>query len=452
VRTLILACLFAAHLAAQGRPNIVFVMADDLGWMDLGCQGNERILTPHLDGLATQGARFTDAYAPAPVCSPTRAAIMTGRAPARLGLTNHIPPSPNYAPPGSPLIAARSRDRLPAVRRTLAELLGRSGYRTGFFGKWHLMGPYGPGGRGIEACAPDKQGFENNVGGCSLGGPPTFFDPYGIYSLPSRRPGEYLPDRLVDESIAWMKSVSGGDEPFFLTLWHYSPHWPMEAPQADIEAYLDAVGPGLRNPVYAAMVTRLDRAIGRLLAAIDELNLERETLFVFTSDNGGWDEVADNAPLRGGKGYLWEGGLRVPLIVRWPGVVEPGRVIEAPVVGTDLFPTFLVAAGVEVREPCDGVDLGPLLRGGRLERERLFWHYPNYAWHGANRPGGVVREGRWKLIERYADESLELYDLALDLGEAKNLAAEHPERAKAMSAALHAWLGETGARMPTRRR
>lgn len=243
------------------------------------------------------------------------------------------------------------------------------------------------------------------------------------------------------------------DEPFYLNLWHYSPHFPIEAPLDDVLEYVDQLGrPGCKDYTYAAMVTRLDAAIGRLFDALEATGRAEHTLVVFTSDNGGWTDVCDLAPLREGKGYLYEGGLRVPLLVRWPNRVAPGRVISTPVIGTDLFATFLDAAGVAVPSPCDGTSLVPLLEGRTEEHVPLFWHYPNYAWHGKNKLGGAVREGRWKLIERYADGARELYDLTADVGESTNLAAEHPDRAQALSTKLHAWLEDTGARMPTRAR
>jgi len=449
--------LLALAAVAGGReddapaPGIVFVLADDLGWGDLGCQGNAVIRTPRLDALAAEGARFTDAYAPHPVCSPTRAALMTGYSPARVGITNHIPPSPTYAPFGAPFVAAQTEDRLSPDHVTIAERLRDAGYRTGFFGKWHLMGPYGPGGRGDARCTPDRQGFEANVGGTSFGGPPSFFDPYDLYSLPSRERGEYLPDRLVDEASAWLEALEP-DEPFYLNLWHYSPHWPIQAPTDEVMPYLERIGePGCKNYTYAAMVTCLDAAVGRLLDTLEATGRAETTLVVFTSDNGGWEEVCDLEPLRGSKGYLYEGGIRVPLLARWPGRVEAGRVVGVPVIGTDLFATFLEAAGVPLPEPCDGTSLVPLLEGRTDEHVPLFWHYPNYAWHGANKLGGAVREGRWKLIERYADGARELYDLAADVGETHDLADAEPERAAAMAAKLHAWLDDTGARMPRRR-
>lgn len=452
-----LACLFVLSAVAQEEakkpaPGILFIMADDLGYGDLGCYGNPVIRTPHLDALAKEGMRFTDAYAPHPVCSPTRAALMTGHSPARVGMTNHIPPSDTYAPWDSPFLAAETIDRLDPNEVTLPELLSEAGFRTAHFGKWHLMGPYEYMGRGDAKCTPTRHGFEVNVGGSSFGGPPTFFDPYGIYTLPSREPGEYLPDRLVDEAGDWIAGLDS-DEPFYLNLWHYSPHWPIEAPIDDVMAYLEHVGqPGCKDYIYAAMVTRLDAAIGALLARLEELGRAETTMVVFMSDNGGWSDVSDLRPLRGSKGYLYEGGIKSPLIVRLPGQVEAGSECTVPAIGTDLFPTFLEFAGAEVPEVCDGESLLGLFRGEVDTRETpLFWHYPNYAWHGGNRLGAAIREGRWKLILRFHEEELELYDVEADPGETKNLAEKEAERAAAMKRTLAQWLVDTGAKMPKRR-
>jgi arylsulfatase A-like enzyme len=308
--------LFPATTRSE-TPNIVLIMADDLGWMDLACQGNRLVETPHLDRLATQGMRFTNAYAAAPVCSPTRAAILTGKSPARLQLTNHIPDQPRFTPPAAKLLSAPMIDHLPLEEVTLAERLLAAGYTTGFFGKWHLAG------HGDPEFYPDRQGFQVNIGGCAFGGPPTFFDPYRIPTLPDRRPGEYLPDRLVDEAIQFM--TASKKQPFFVCLWTYTVHWPMEAPAELLEKYADRTGPGLNDTRYGAMIEAMDTAIGKLLAELDRLELTDDTLVVFTSDNGGFGGVADNRPLRAAKGHLYEGGIRVPMIVRWPAVVRAGR-------------------------------------------------------------------------------------------------------------------------------
>lgn len=450
---LTLVSLIGTVFAQERLPNVLLIMADDLGWSDLHCQGNAALDTPHIDRLARQGTRFTDAYAAAPVCSPVRAALMTGRSPARLKITNHIPDRPGFTPKSAVLDPAPAGDRLPLQETTLAERLRLRGYSTGFFGKWHLCGT-GKGrdnGRGDPDFLPEKQGFDVNVGGCAWGGPPTFWDPYRIWALPSRKEGEYLPDRLADEVISFMGKKRDG--PFLACLWNYSVHWPMEAPDHLVKKYSKRVGPGVKDARYAAMIEALDASLGRVLAALDELGIAEQTLVVFTSDNGGYQGVADNRPLREGKGYLYEGGIRVPLIVRWPGVSRAGTTCATPAVTMDVHATILDAAGVGEPDPLlEGESLRRfLVKDGQGRRAPLRWHYPNYAWHKSNRLGGAVRDGDLKLIERYDDGSRELYDLSKDLSEKNDIASERPEDAARLSRDLHAWLRETKAAMPTRR-
>jgi arylsulfatase A-like enzyme len=432
--------------AAERPPNILFILIDDLGWMDLGCQGNPHLHTPHVDALAKYGMRFTDAYAAAPVCSPTRAAILTGQSPARLQITNHLPHQDRFTPDESKLLPAEMRDHLPLEYVTVAERLrDDAGYATGFFGKWHLY-------KGKQSqFGPLAQGFEVNLGGCSYGGPPTFFDPYRIDFLPDRREGEYLPDRLADETIAFMRQQQKQDKPFFAALFNYTVHWPMEAPAELVEKYADRPKQGYRDHRYAAMIEAMDAAIGRVLTALDELEIADETLVVFTSDNGALGSVGDCRPLRAAKGYLYEGGIRVPLIVRWPGVVKPGSTSNVPVISTDFYATLLEAAGLDLdpKIPADGVSLVSLLAGKQPpEREALFWHYPNFAFHRDNRLGSAIRAGDFKLIERFDDGSLELYNLQDDIGERKNLAADMPDLAQQLHGQLATWRKESGAKMP----
>jgi len=334
---------------------------------------------------------------------------------------------------------------------TIAERLKEAGYATAFLGKWHLSGKSGRGGKGRQEYEPQYQGFDLNIGGCAYGGPPTYFDPYRIYNIPPRRKGEYLPDRLGDEAMKFIRS--NRDKPFFVALWNYAVHWPMEAPAHLVEKYTSRVGPGIKDARYAAMIEAMDAAMGRLFALLDELKLTDNTLVVFTSDNGGFSGVADNRPLRDGKGTLYEGGIRVPLIVRWPGVVPENTTCRTPVISTDFYPTFLEAVGLSPKpgKTLDGESIMPLLtRKGTMKRKAIFFHYPNYAWHKSNRLGAVIRRGDYKLIERYDDGSVELYNLAEDIGEKKDLAAKMPERAARMKARLDAWLKETGAQMPER--
>ena len=435
------------------RPNIVLIMADDLGWKDLHCYGNPSLDTPALDTLASQGVRFTNGYAAAPVCTPTRAAIMTGLSPARLGITNHAPGhEPGFHLPGSPLQEAAWQPYLALKRVTLAERLQDAGYTTAFLGKWHLSHRKGRDAKGLyePQLRPEHQGFDLNVGGCDYGGPPSYFAPYRLPNLEAQADGEYLPERLADEAIAFVRAQPA-EQPFFLCWWNYSVHYPFEAPEELIAKYRGRGKAGNENPTYSAMIEGMDRAIGRLLAALDARGLTNNTLVVFTSDNGPF--AADVRPLRGEKGYLYEGGIRVPWIVRWPGVVPAETVSGEPIVSTDLFPTLLAAAGVErdAEETCDGVDLMPMLRGeATLPPRDLTFHYPNYAFHKRNRLGSALRRGDYKLIHFYDDDSVELYDLRHDLSEATNLAATLPNVAKELDAALRQQLIAEGANLPTR--
>ena len=449
--TLLLGVLCSASRAEIARPNIVLIMIDDLGWTDLHCQGNKRLDTPHIDRLAKQGMRFTDAYAAAPVCSPTRAAIMTGRSPARLQLTNHIT-TREFTPKNAKVADAKTRMHLPLEYDTLPERLKRAGYTTGFFGKWHLAGVPRRHGRGLVKYYPEHQGYDVNIGGCAHGGPPSFFDPYRIHNLKDRKKGEYLPDRLADEVIGFIQKNKA--KPFFVTLWNYTVHWPMQAPNALVEKYKKRKGPGIKDPRYAAMTEAMDASVGRILKTLSNEGLDKNTLVVFTSDNGAFLGVADLRPLRLGKGYLYEGGIRVPFIVRWPGVVKPGTINRTPIISTDLFPTLLAAAGVKPkRETLDGENLLPVWNGtGKLKRKAIHFHYPNYAWHADNRLGAAIRSGNHKLILRFEDSSIELYDLSQDLSERHNLAAKQPKLAARLRKELEAWLKETKAEMPKRRR
>jgi len=437
--------------ASKRRTNIILIMIDDLGWMDLHCQGNNRLDTPNIDRLASQGMRFTDAYSAAPVCSPTRAAIMTGQSPARLGLTTHIPDRPQYRPKDAKLLSAKTLNALPLEHVTIAERLKEAGYATGFFGKWHLSRAWLQEGLSEQELRPEYQGFDLNIGGCSFGGPPSYFDPYRNPTIKSRREGEYLPDRLADEAAAFIRAHQ--EEPFFVALWNYTVHWPMEAPQKLIDKYEERIGPGLKDPRYGAMIEAMDAAVGRILATIDELKIAGQTLVIFTSDNGGFDGVSDNRPLRASKGHLYEGGIRVPLIVRQPGVVPANTICREPVISTDFYPTLLDAAGLTPRagKTLDGETICPLLKQtGPLKRKAIYFHYPNYAWHGSNRLGGAVREGDYKLIEQYDDGSVELYNIAEDIGEKQDLTTKMPRKAAELKRKLDAWLAESHAIMPKR--
>jgi len=434
--------LLSASGAAARAPDILYIVTDDLGWMDLHVQGNQKLRSPNLDAFAKAGVRFTDAYAAAPVCSPTRSALITGLAPARLHITQHGADTARFWPEDRILQPPPTRTSLPPGTTTLADRLRAHGYATGFFGKWHLGKE--------ESEWPPQHGFDVNVGGCGLGGPPTYWDPYRIPAIEPRKQGEYLSDRLADEAITWMRKQ---DKPIFVCLWTYNPHYPFEAPEELTAHYRGKEGPGLKNPIYGSQIEATDRAIGRVLDELARQGRDREALVIVTSDNGGWTGATDNRPLRAGKGYLYEGGIRVPLFVRWPGVTEAGTVVETPVTSMDLAATVIDAAGAHLNadESLDGVSLRGLLAGQQLEPRALCFHYPHWAFHKENRPGSAIRKGDYKLIRHYDDNSLELYNLARDIGETKNLVQRQPQLARELNAMLSQWLKETKAGQPTPR-
>ena len=444
-------CTLGIALCAAPQPNIVVIMADDLGWRDLHCYGNEHIDTPFLDQLAAEGMRFTDAYAAAPVCSPTRAAMMTGLAPARLRLTNHAPGNPDgFALPGSDLQEPETVRHLALSYTTIAERLSAAGYATGHVGKWHLsyVNPRGSEQRDQRELYPENQGFDVNIGGNSSGGPPSYFSPYRNSTLKDGAAGEYLPSRLADEAMNFVRSNRG--RPFFLNWWPYSVHYPMQAPAELIAKYRQRQE--VKDPVYAAMIEGMDAAIGRFLKQLDEAGLRDNTLILFKSDNGGYS--GDNRPLRGFKGTLYEGGLRVPWIVRWPGRVPAGSICATPVISTDCYPTLLEAAGVQPvpGSTLDGRSLIPLFeQKPGFDRDAIFFHYPNYAFHKKNRLGSAMRAGDFKLITYYDNGEFELYRLSSDIGEEVNLSQQHPEIVRQLKDKLDAWLRQTDARLPVRK-
>ncbi|MGM0474311.1 MAG: sulfatase [Bacteroidota bacterium] len=462
----------------EQRPNIIFILVDDLGWKDLGCYGSSFYETPHIDRLAGESMRFTDAYAACPVCSPTRASIMTGKYPARTGITDWIPGRQAHAGPQpcDKLIPREFDLDMDLEEVTLAEALKEAGYRTFFAGKWHL---------GEDSIFwPEHQGFDINKGGWSTGYPRGgYFSPYENPRLASGPEGEHLTDRLTGESIRFMEEhmEEDGGRPFFLYLSFYAVHTPLQGKPGLIRKYenkleeagLDTVKmettgrewiryapPGGRfvvrtrqgHPVYAAMIETLDNNIGRLEAALEDMDLKQNTIILFMSDNGGLATAegspTSNLPLRAGKGWLYEGGIREPMLIRWPGSGSEGKVCEVPVTSTDFYPTILEMAGLEMRpdQHVDGISLAPLLRGEKIPGDRpLFWHYPHYSNQGG-KPGAAVRLGDYKLIEFFEDSTLELYDLSRDPGEHQNLAPEIPEKAEELQGLLHRWQEEVDAK------
>lgn len=434
---------------AADRPNVILIVSDDLGWADLGCYGSTFHRTPELDRLAAGGVRFSQAYAACPVCSPTRAALMTAKHPARLHLTDWLPGRPDM--PSQRLLRPPLRQQLPLEEVTIAEVLHDAGYATRHIGKWHL------GGAGFD---PTKQGFDVSLAGDARGSPPSYFAPFGkgervIPDLAEAPEGEYLTDRLTNEALRFIDDHHS--RPFFLYLPHYAVHTPLAAKpelQAGYPAWDGTAHGRQENPIYAAMLESVDQGVGRIVQRLDELKLTERTLVIFTSDNGGLatregphTPSTINSPLREGKGWLYEGGVRVPLIVSWPGHIEP-RVDETPVWSADLPVTALALCGQKFPTPVDGDDLSALLLARTpLPPRELYWHYPHYANQGS-RPGGSVRDGDWKLIEFYDTGRRELFNLANDLSEGKHLAEEHPEQVERLAAKLDAWRREADVQMP----
>jgi len=426
------------------KPNFIVVLVDDLGWRDWGCYGHPYHETPNLDRLALESMKFTQAYAACPVCSPTRASLMTGRYPARLHLTDWIPGRKQW--PAAKLLTVPFEQQLPLAETTLPEVLKPLGYRTASIGKWHLGG---------EAFAPTDQGFDVNIAGDHRGSPPSYFGPFNLVNLKGGTKADLLTDRLTEEAAEFIGSSTG--RPFLLYLPHYTVHTPIQAPEALVEKYrrkMASMGAD-GNPAYAAMVDTLDQSIGRLREKVKAAGLENDTVWIVTSDNGGLryegkaaKPVTDNSPARAGKGHLYEGGIRVPLLIRWPGVAKGGSVCETPVTTPDLFATVVEMAGAKTPGVIDGRSLTGVLRGGKLAGERaIFWHYPHYSNQGGV-PGGAVREGEWKLIEFYEDGRVELFHLASDAGERLNLAKKHATQAARLKGKLEAWRKAVGAVMP----
>ena len=421
----------------------MLILADDLGWTDLACYGSKLYETPNIDQLARDGMKFTQAYSACTVCSPTRAALLTGKNPARLHITDWIP---GQMPENPKLIVPDWTKYLPLEEITIARALKEWGYATASIGKWHLGG---------EDYYPDKHGFDINLGGTDKPNTEHYFSPYGIPTLPDGPKGEYATDRLTSEAIRFIEANQ--DKPFFLYLPHFAVHLPLQAKQALIKKYQAKIKPGMaqNNAVYAAMVDSLDQSVGRIREELKKLKIDDRTIVIFASDNGGRVPTTSNLPLRVGKGSCYEGGTRVPLIIDWPGVTKPGSVCDTPVISMDLYPTIAELAGATGAEKnaMDGVDLASLLhQSGKLERDELFWHYPHYQHYqlGGATPYSAIRKGDFKLIEFLDDMRVELYNLTDDIGEQHNLAAKMPEKVHELRERLHAWRKEVGAQMPTR--
>ena len=446
----ILFVCFVQSSFAGPQPNIVLFLIDDLGWKDVGCYGSDYYKTPNIDRLAAQGVRFTNGYAACAVCSPTRAAILTGKYPARLMLTEWLP-SGRWNPKAK-LRSGRFLRALPLEEITLAEALRKGGYRTLHIGKWHLGGP--------PFSLPVQHGFDVNVGGSEHGAPGHYFYPYmGNWkipttnervqkiTLPNGKEGEYLTDRLTSEALALIEQDH--EKPFFLHFSHYAVHTPFQAKDNITKKY-EKIPEAKRQgkPIYAAMVQSVDESVGRVMDALKKLKKLDNTLVIFTSDNGGFAKATNHAPLRGNKGSYYEGGIRVPFIIRWSGVAKSGHVSDVPVISMDLYPTCLTAAGLPPHpaQHRDGLDLLPLVNGsGTLKRDALHWHYPHYNSHPSSVPSSVLRKGNWKLIETFDPEGVELYHLGRDLSETTNLAARESAKLEELRRELNDWRERVGA-------
>ncbi len=498
--------VFAAHDNVAARPNVVFFLVDDLGWRDVGCFGSSFYDTPNVDRLAEEGVRFTDAYAACHVCSPTRASILTGKYPARLGLTDWISGRRDF--PFQRLKNVPGLQQLPFQEQTLAETLKAAGYRTAAIGKWHLgKEPSGPMAHGFDIDIPQNH---------ASGGPRTYHAPFKLQGIEGKA-GDYLTDRLTDKALEFIEDNL--DQPFFLYLAHFAVHDPIqgrndlvakyqaklskmpkphgkpfalegnpddEEPRSTAELQSRHQDPAFAefkvlpdrtvkikqhqdNAEFAGMVESMDESLGRVMAKLKALGLEENTIVIFFADNGGMaganfgnpkrviseDQLdraysTSNLPLRGAKGWLYEGGIRVPMIVKWPGHGRPGTTSDEPVISTDFYPTILDMVGLPLQsqQHLDGRSITPLLKGAeRLAREAIYWHFPHYSNHGMQSPGGAVRAGDYKLLEYFENDTVQLFHLKEDIGEQNDLSQAEPQRVAQLRSMLHAWREDVSARM-----
>lgn len=446
--------LYPAVIETESKPNIVFILADDLGWTDLGVMGSDYYETPNIDRLASEGILFDNAYAAAANSAPSRACMMTGMYTPRHGVYTVSPPDRGDRTKRK-FIAIPNTQDVRADFVTMAEALQEQGYQCGHIGKWHL-------GDDADGTGPLSQGFIWNIGGNRAGSPYSYFYPYCLNNkskchlgLDEGKPGEYLTDRLTEEAISFMKSHKEG--PFFLHLSHHAVHTALQAPDSLINKYRNkAPGKYHTNPVYAAMIEKLDDSVGKVCQALEDLGIVDNTLIIFYSDNGGSEPVTDNYPLRGGKGMPYEGGSRVPLIIKWAGRIEPGISSSVPVTGVDFYPTFVTLAQSKAALDLDGKDIFALLRHEENDRD-LFWHFPAYLESYLNggkdfraKPYSSIRSGDWKLIYNYEDKSVELFNLKEDIGESNNLSATNPRKRAELYRKLMRWIEDTHAPVPTK--
>ena len=458
---LALLCVLCICSAASAKQtNFVFFLVDDMGWADVSCFGSKFHETPNIDRLAASGMKFTNGYAACPVCSPTRASILTGRHPVRVDITDWIP---GASARNSKLLPVRDRSNLALEEVTIAEVLKENGYQTFFAGKWHL---------GNKGHWPTDQGFDFNIGGNSKGSPPGgYYAPWTNPTLKSKEKGEYLTERLTDESIRFIDGHDK-DKPFLLYLSYYNVHTPVQPykkrvghyeakakkmfvkPSPPIKEHDGVSRSRQDNPAFASMVAAVDDSVGALMDKLAATGLDKNTVVVFFSDNGGLCTLRRpgstcNLPLRAGKGWLYEGGVREPTIVRAPGVTTAGSISDTPIVSMDFFPTMLELADLP-QQPgihADGKSIVPLLKGKSIDSRELYWHYPHY--HGSTwKPGASIRDGDWKLIAFYHYENVELYNLANDPGEQNDLSKSNPAKVRELSAKLAKWQKQMKAKMP----
>ena len=463
--------------SSTSLPNIVFILVDDLGSNDVGCFGSTFHETPHIDQLASEGMRFSNAYAASPVCSPTRASILTGKYPGRVNFWRASP-----------------TENLPHEEVTLPEALQEAGYRTAHLGKWHMQ-LHGEKGKGHE---PQGHGYDVNIAGHDSGGPGSYFFPYqktgsprnDVPDMEDGKPGDFLTDALTSKAIKFMQETTRStgstsspqagsgqaQQPFFVSLWYYAVHTPVMGKEEEIAKYqkkaealelaADSIQEGERysrkqqdNPIYAAMVESMDENVGRILDYLQESGLADNTIVVFMSDNGGLSTISSekggvtsSLPLRGGKAWVYEGGIRVPMIIKWPGVTPKGRLCDTPVISTDVYPTLLEMVGLPLRpkQHLDGLSLKPLLTRDQdtLDRDALYFHFPQDHHINSMGPSAAVRAGDYKLVERFSDGAVELFNLKEDEGEHHDLSETMPEMTESLKIMLHQWRKETDAYMP----
>lgn len=461
-------CIDSNSKSVNSNTNVVFLLVDDLGWNDISCYGTTYHETPNIDQLAKSGIRFTNAYASCPVCSPTRASILTGKNPARLNITDWIPGSD---PKNRKLLGTEDKHEMPLEEVSLAETLKTNGYNTAFFGKWHL---------GEKGFFPEDQGFDLNIGGHSAGQPASYFYPYknkgkkwDVPGLEGGEEGEYLTDRLTDEAISFMDANK--EDPFLLYFAYYNVHTPIQAKEELIEKYQsknaatyestkdehrqerDGFTKSVQdNPTYAAMIHSVDESVGALVSKLESLGIADNTLIVLTSDNGGLSTLGRKGaptsvvPLRAGKGWLYEGGIRVPTVFSWPGQIQQNIETEALLTSTDFYPTILELLNLDAlpQQHQDGISQVAVLEGKEDSlRKEIFWHYPHY--HGSmNRPSAAIRSGDYKFIKWYEEGDVELYDLKVDISERNNLVDQKPEKVKELDEKLQQWQEEIGAKFP----